>query len=447
MFYKKGLFFPDNFPWPHDSTISCLHKISVMNGISGNVTLSTYPMKKTRGVSATGRKTHMSKVLDEIYGSTHPSFSLLNEGSWIINHFPASARGLGKYCPDCLVTAGFVPNLFSLQFMVSCPWHKQALKPMCKNCLNIRHFVPNPFGSHVGYACPDCKYRVPNRAAIFEICRSRAADPFIMACNNFLGNLARLERLSVLDVLLYTSPVAADRTIPNAYGAREFLHDKAVKIWCKQLELTEPRWLPPSSDMYYRRFIHFHQRRLLKAHYNCACCRSLSRPDLGVQQCNMCLYTATLSLFRQKFEYLSNDQHPHLSGPASLALRKLAMTPHAAHNFFQMVFYQLVARLWFWSGSASRFVVHIDPEHFLQVLNCSMGLGMLDLLLGERLEGSYDCLLDLPADRMSMRRLMGAVKQDQGLTMRNFGNRAEFTTTAQSHLFFGSLKATAMFYL
>ncbi|MCY1458043.1 hypothetical protein D9M71_753930 [compost metagenome] len=72
---------------------------------------------------------------------------------------------------------------------------------------------------------------------------------------------------------------------------------------------------------------------------------------------------------------------------------------------------------------------------------------MLDRLLGTRLEGHYHCLLDLPADRTSLRRLIGAVTEDQGLMMRNFGNRAEFTTTAQSHLFFGSLNATAMFYL
>lgn len=447
MFYKMGLFFPDNFPWPHDSTITTLHKIAVVNGLNGGAILRIWPMKKTRGSSAIGRRSHMSKVLAEIYGPTRRSYSLSNDGDWIINHFPIAARGVAKYCPQCLAVAGFVPNFFSLKFIVDYPWHNQTLMPMCKNCLNIRKFVPSPFGSRVGYSCPDCKYWVPSRAAIFEVCRSRAADPFLRACHDFFLNLARLARMSVLDVLHYTPSDAAAPNTLNVYDAREFLPDKAVKVWCKRLEITAPGWFPPSNDLYYRRFIHFHQRRLLKAHRGCACCRSLSRPGLGEQQCNMCTYTAALSLFRQKFEYLSNDQHPHLSGPAALALRKLAMTPYTAHNFFQMVFYQLVARLWFWSNSASRFVVHIDPEHFFQILEGSMTSGMLDRLLGERLEGCYHCLLDLPADRTSMRRLMGSVIQDQGLMMRNFGNRAEFITTTQSHLFFGSLKATAMFYL
>lgn len=447
MRYKKGLFFPDDFPWPYDSTITTLHKIAVINGVSGSVILRTCPMKKTRDQSAIGRKTHMSMALGELYDSKYQPASLLNQDDWIINHFPISARGVAKYCPRCLEEAGFVPSLFSLQFMARCPWHNQILKPMCKICLNIHKFVPRPFGSGIGYTCPDCGYWVPKRAAIFEICRYRAADPLLSACRNFFLNLDRLARLSVLEVLNYGPSAATDPNASNIYDVREFLPDNTVTIWCKRLEVTAPRFLPPSSDLYYRRFIHFHQRRLLKAHHDCACCSSLSRPDLGEQQRNMCTYAAALSLFRQKFEYLSNDLHPHLSGSAALALSKLAMMPCTAHHFFQIVFYQLVSRLWFWSRSASRFVVHIDPEHFFEILNDGTTSGMLDRLLGTRLEGHYHCLLDLPADRTSLRRLIGAVTEDQGLMMRNFGNRAEFTTTAQSHLFFGSLKATAMFYL
>ncbi|AZE17465.1 hypothetical protein C4K09_3004 [Pseudomonas chlororaphis subsp. aureofaciens] len=445
MQYKKGLFLPDNFPCPYDSTISVLHKVAVINGVSGSVLLRTCPMKKTHVSSATGRRFHMSKVLDEIYGLN--SLSSLNEGSWIISHFPVSSQGVAKYCPRCLAEAGFVPSFFSLQFMVRCPWHNQALRPMCKKCLNIHKFVPRPFGSWIGYMCPDCEYWVPRRAAIFEICRNRAADPLHRASSAFFLNLDSLARLSVLDVLHYRPSAAADTNALNIYDAREFLPDTTVRQWYKRLEVTAPNLSPPASDMYYRRFIHFHQRRLLKAHHDCVCCRSLSRPDLGEQQYNTCIYAAALSLFRQKFEYLSNDQHPHLSGPAALALRALAMTPSTAHHFFQIMFYQLVSRLWFWSRSASRFVVHIDPEHFFQILDDGSALGMLDRLLGKRLEGCYHYLLDLPVDRTSLRRLMGAVKQDQGFIIRNFGNRAEFTTTAQSHLFFGSLKATAMFYL
>jgi hypothetical protein len=162
----------------------------------------------------------------------------------------------------------------------------------------------------------------------------------------------------------------------------------------------------------------------------------------------VCIYTAALSLFRQKFEYLNNALVvPRLSGPATLALAKLAMTPKVARRFFQSVFYQLVARLWFWSGSASRFVVHVDPEHFFDILENDRRSAMLDRLLGERLQGRYRCKFDLPADHASMRRLMGPIHSEQALEMRNFGNRAEFNTVAASTLFFGSLRATAMFYL
>lgn len=128
--------------------------------------------------------------------------------------------------------------------MVRCPWHNQTLRPMCKKCLNIHKFVPRPFGSWIGYMCSDCEYWVPRRAAIFEICRNRAADPLRRACSAFFSNLDSLARLSVLDVLHYLPSAAADPNALNIYDAREFLPDTTARQWCKRLEVTAPHLFP-----------------------------------------------------------------------------------------------------------------------------------------------------------------------------------------------------------
>jgi hypothetical protein len=290
---------------------------------------------------------------------------------------------------------------------------------------------------------------VPSRAAIFAACRFRGASPFIFACRDFLTNTARLHRLGVLDVLHF-AVVSDDRAHALAAGGvmQEALPDHTTKIWLKEFELGGPRPACNFPDEDYRRFVSFHQGRLLNAHRDCPCGGVLSLPDLGNSPRCVCVYNAALSLFRQKFEYLRSDQAvPRLSERASLELAKLNMAPKVARVFFQSVFYQLVARLWFWSRSASRFVAHVDLQHFFAVLEVGRNQTMLDRLLGERLQGRYRCLFDLPADRASLRRLMGPVQNAQALVIRNFGTCAELSTpTTTPTLFYGSLRATAMFY-
>jgi hypothetical protein len=122
------------------------------------------------------------------------------------------------------------------------------------------------------------------------------------------------------------------------------------------------------------------------------------------------------------------------------------MARKVARRFFQCVFYQLVARLWFWSRSGSQFVVRIDPRHFFAVLEAGRNRMSLDRLLGERLQECYVCNFDLPADRASMRQLIGPFHAGQSLTIRNFGSHVELSARAKSPIFYGVLSAMACFY-
>lgn len=449
MHYKHGLFFPDYFPWPFDHAVAIVHKAAVVNGVRGRVVLDTFPLKKASRTSKKGKDAHIEKALGEIYHDSRYAVSLTNSAKRAAAYFPKQVNGTAKYCAQCLTEAGFVAALFSLRFVVCCPWHQQPLKTLCERCLDVRKFAPTPFGSPVGYSCQDCGYWVPNRAAIFATCRSRGASPFIFACRDFLANTARLHRLGVLDVLHFTE-LSDDGVYALAAGAvmPEVLPDHTTKIWLKEFELGSPRPACNAPEDDYRRFVSFHQGRLLNAHRDCPCRGVLSLPDFGDSPRCVCVYNAALSLFRQKFEYLRSDQAvPRLSERASLELAKLNMAPKVARPFFQSVFYQLVARLWFWSRSASRFVVHVDLQHFFAVLEVGRNQTMLDRLLGERLQGRYRCMFDLPAHRASLRRLMGPVQIRQALVIRNFGTYAELSTpTTTPILFYGCLRATAMFY-
>lgn len=446
MYDNAGLFFPDNFPWPFDSPVAALHKAAVVNGVSGSVVLNTYSISKSLRGSNRGKEAQIQKALGEIYRPSRYFLSYSNTAKSIFDLFPSSVRGPGKYCPACLTAAGFVPALFSLRFVWCCPWHHQPLRTICKRCSDVRRFVPNPFGSPVGFECPDCGYWVPSRAAIFAACRCRAAQAFIDSCADFMDNVGRYARLSVLSVLHYDTPVASQTLSAHSAGP-EFRVDPTAKAWVTNLDLTSHDTFPPAPEEDYRCFINFHELRLLTTHRDCICCKSLSRPDLGDQPRSICIYTAALSMFRQKFEHFTNDQTPHLSTSASIALQALAMPRQVARTFFQSVFYRLIAQTWFWTRSTSRFVVHIDPVHFFEILESGRTSGMLDRLLGQRLDGKYRCKLDLPASKEAIRRLLGPGQIGQTLMMRNFGDRAEFTTQSLDRLFFGCLKATAMFYV
>lgn len=445
MHYKHGLFFPDYFPWQYEHAIAILHKTSVINGMRSQVVLRAVPLMPRwlwRGETA------IEEALHEIYDGSPGYLSFTSSLRLAADCFPKSVDGPLKYCAACLTETGFVPAIFALRFVVSCPWHHQPLNPLCERCHDIRKFTPTPFGSEVGYRCVDCGYWVPNRSAIFAICHTPAIHRHELACSMFVMNTFRLHRLAVLDVLHFdkltdcgAQPWADGGAIP------EFVRDATTNIWYKTLELGGPCAAPSSPDESYRRFVDFHQMRLLKAHRDCPCGAVLSRPDFGDASRSMCVYTAALSIFRQKFEDLSRaDAMPRLSAQAAQQLAKLQMAPWVAQRFFQCVFYQLVARLWFWSRAASQFFVHIDPRHFFAMLHAGQFLPMLDRLLGERWEGCCRCVLDLPADRAAMRQLMGPARDGQVLRLRNFGTRAELSTSAKSRLFFGSLRATAMFY-
>jgi hypothetical protein len=448
MYYKNGLFFPDYFPWPFEHAVASLHKAAVVNGVSGRVLLDSFPLKKTQRSSKKGKEAHIEKALGEIYQSSQPVVSLSSFANPVADYFPKSMNGTAKYCARCLAETGFVAAFFSLRFIVCCPWHQQPLKPLCARCQDIRKFTPTPFASVVGYSCQDCGYWVPNRPAIFAACRSRVVSPFIFACRDFLANTERLDRLAVLDVLHFARVPGRAQALAAACTISEVLPDETTKIWHKEFSMRCPYLAELDlPDEGYRRFVSFHQLRLLNAHRDCPCRGVLSLPDYGDSTRSVCLYNAALSLFRQKFEFeRTNQMIPSLSALAWEALLKQNMAPSAARVFYQCVFYQLLARLWFWSRSASRFFAHVDRYHFFAVLEASSNQTMLDRLLGQRLQGDYQCKFDLPADRVSMRRLLGPVEAEQVLVIRNFGNCAEFSSPAEPTLFYGTLKATPLFY-
>ncbi len=449
MHYKHGLFFPDNFPWPCDHAIAILHKTAVMNGVCGRVVLGTVPLTlAARRHTKNGREMHIESVLEEMYGST-PGYSRLHSSvNFATEYFPKSVFGPIKYCAQCLAETGLVPAIFSLRLVASCPWHHQPLKPLCKRCHDIWRFIPTPFGSPVGYRCADCGYWVPNRRALFAVCRSYSNDIAESACFHFLTNTLRLQRLGVLDVLHFSGltdgrvPALADcGVIP------EFTRDNTSKVWYRTLDLSGGGAAPGSPEECYQRFVRFHQMHLLKAHRDCPCGAVLSRPDFGEASRSMCVYSVALSIFRQKFESPDNAEAvTHLAEAALEQLAELQMAPRVARCFFQCTFYQLIARLWFWSRAASRFVVHIDPRHFWGVLDTGRSPIRLARLLGEGLQGRYSCEFDLPADRAAMRQLMGPAQFRQTLRIRNLGTRAELTAPATPRLFYGTLPATAMFY-
>lgn len=446
MHYKHGLFFPDNFPWSCDHALAILHKTAVVNGVCGRVLLRTLPLTRAWWTKK-GRETHIEKVLKELFGSSASFCWPSHDVKFVADGFPRIVFGPVKYCAACLAETGFVPTVFSLRVVIRCPWHHQPLKPLCGRCQDIWQFTPTPFGSPVGYRCEDCGYWVPSRGAIFASCRADATLPFRCACFHFVENTQRLQRLGVLDVLNFakltdcpTQGLADGGEIP------EFVRDDTTTYWYKRLDLSGPSAASGSPDEDYRRFVRFHQEHLLKAHRDCPCGAALSQPDCGDSSRSVCVYTVALSLFRQKFEYLScADAVPRLSEQASQQLAALRMAPRVARRFFQFVFYRLIARLWFWSRTAARFVVHIDPRHFGAGLEVG-SLSMLHLLLWKEWPGNYSYELDLPADRAAMRQLMGPVQAEQVLRISNFGTRAELSAPVTPRLFYGGLRATAMFY-
>ncbi len=425
-----------------------LHKAAVVNGVSGRVLMDSFPLKKARRSTKKGKEAHIEMVLGEIYHSSWPVVSLSNFAKPVADYFPKNVNGTAKYCARCLAETGFVAAFFALRFIVCCPWHQQPLKPLCERCQDIRKFTPTPFASVVGYSCQDCGYWVPNRPVIFATCRSCVVNPLIFACRDFLANTERLERLAVLDVLHYAALPDRAQALAGGGTIAEVLPDETTKIWQKEFSMRDPHMAElglPDED--YQRFVSFHQSRLLNAHRDCPCGGVLSLVDYGAPKRSVCVYNAALSLFRQKFELQRVfEKEPSISVPAYSALLEQNMAPSAVRVFFQCVFYQLVARLWFWSRSASRFFAHVDRDHFFAVLEASRNQIVLDRLLGKRLQGDYQCQFDLPADRVSMRRLMGPVEAEQVLVMRNFGNCAEFSTPAEPALFYGTLKATPLFY-
>lgn len=448
MYFRHGLFLPDDFPWPYDQAIAVLHKVAVVNGVSGRVVLSAVPQLNTRDGTNKGLETQIETALAGIYPSYLSHWSPSHLLRRTFDSFPKNAYGPIKYCAACLAETGFVPTIFSLRFMVSCPWHHQPLKPLCERCRDVRQFTPAPFGSPVGYRCEDCGYWVPNRAAIFAACRSSATGAYNLACLDFHNNTERLHRLAVLDVINFAKvPAEGAQVVADGCAIPEFLPDLTTKKWIKTFCLIA--WGRPttSPDECYRNFVRFHQVRLLKAHRTCPCCAVLSPPDFGDSSRCVCVYNAALSIFRQKFEYLSSDEtEPRLSEQASQQLEKLQMTDRGLHRFFLCMFYQLVSRLWFWSRAASRFVVHIDPRHFYALLDAARNCFVLDRLLDEWEPECFAIHFDLPADRAAMRQLLGPVQVGQALAIRNFGTRAELSTPATPRLFYGSLRATAMFY-
>lgn len=448
MYFRHGLFLPDNFPHPYDQAVAVLHKVAVVNGVSGRVVLSALPQRDTQNGTKKGLETQIETALAGIYPSYHSHWLLSHLLRRTFGSFPKHAYDPIKYCAACLAETGFVPTIFSLRFMVSCPWHHQPLTPLCERCHDVRLFTPAPFGSPVGYRCEDCGYWVPNRAAIFAACRSFATAPYVSACLNLQNNTERLHRLAVLDVLNFAEvPAEGAQVVADSCATPEILPDLSTKKWATIFCAIGWSKLTVSPDECYRSFIRFHQMRLLKAHHTCPCCAVLSRPDFGDSSRSMCVYNAALSIFRQKFEYLSSDEtEPQLSEQASQQLERLQMKAKELHRFFLCMFYQLVSRLWFWSRAAPRFVVHIDPRHFYALLDAARHRFVLDRLLGERESGCFSLYFDLPADRTAMRQLLGPVQNGQALAIRNFGTHAELSTPAPPRLFYGSLRATAMFY-
>ncbi|SDN81100.1 hypothetical protein [Pseudomonas jinjuensis] len=448
MHYKNGLFFPDNFPWPFDHAVAILHKAAVVNGVSGRVVLRMSQLMKSRRGSKKGRETQIEEALGEICSCSRCPSSYSNLIKGIGDFFPKNAFGPIKYCAECLAETGFVPTVFSLRFVASCPWHHHPLKPLCERCHDVRKFKPTPFGNPVGYRCKECGYWVPSRAAIFAACRSHTIVRHGLTCFAFYFNTERLHRLAVMDVIHFNETADDGRqALIDGCAIQEFLRDETTTVWRKKLDLNGPCAELSLPDEYYRDFVRFHQERLLKAHRDCTCCAVLSRPDFGDTPRSVCVYNAALSIFRQKFEYLSSGNvEPRLSEQAVQQLVKLQLQPWEARRFFQCVFYQLLARLRFWSCAASRFFVHIDPRHFFAVLNTDYTPVLLSRFLGKYLRTDYLCKFDLPTNRAALRQLLGPAQAGQALVIRNFGTRAELSTSATSRLFYGSLRATAMFY-
>lgn len=405
-------------------------------------------MAKARRDSRKGQEIHAEKVLCELYGRWQYFLSLTNTVTGVGDYFPKHVAGPAKYCAQCLDESGFVPAIFALRFIVNCPWHQQPLKPMCQKCRNVRKFKPAAFGSAVGYRCQDCGYWVPRRAVIFSATRTAAAAPFFNTCSAFLANTDRLHRLSVLDVLHFNLLAEGGAPAPATEGKiQEFLPNESSRIWIKTFELGG--FCPPQSspDECYESFVRFHQLRLLKAHRTCACCAVLSLPNFDCLPHEICVYTASLSLFRQKFECSTNDQMPpRLSARAAQELARLQMSPPNLRRFFQSAFYKLVARLHFWRHAASKFYVHVDCQNFSSVLEIRRDQTLLNLLIGEGLRGVHTCQIDLPADRSAMRALIGLSRNGPALAIRNNGSHVEFKSAAKNILFYGILPATAMFY-
>lgn len=448
MYYKNGFFLPDGFPWEFDHVVSVLHKVAVINGVSGKVLLSTVDQKKTTRGSVRGQAYRINKALENVCEWPYCYYENTHSAAYVEEFFPRHMSGAPKYCAQCLEETGLVPVLFTLEFVEFCPWHHLPLRVLCRRCCDVRKFKPEPFNSPVGYRCLDCGYWVSSRSSIVAACRCHAAEKFIKGCNAFFENAERFARLGVIDVLRVSrKQLIKDEPAVSVAVVNEIQPNEETKVWTKVLCLTSANDLHLLLDQSYRDFIRFHQWRLLRAHGSCICRARLLSADSLEGGRDLCVYSATLSLFRQKFEFSDAGQAlPRLSVHALTKLRALRMSPSEARRFFQCVFYDLMARIFFWRQHASRFFVHIDPMNFYHVFRSSRSDNVIDRLLGTPRQWEYRIRYDLPATRVAMRHLLRPCGGGDGLQGEAHAGHAEFMTHAQDARFFGDIRATAMFY-
>lgn len=448
MYYKGGFFLPDGFPWEFDHVVSVLHKVAVINGVSGKVLLSTVDQKKTTRGSVRGQAYRINKALENVCEWPYCYYENTHSADYVEGFFSQHLSGPPKYCAQCLEETGFVPVLFMLKFVEFCPWHHLPLRALCRRCCDVRKFKSEPFNSPVGYRCLDCGYWVSSRSSLVTACRCHAAEIFVKGCNAFFENVERLARLGVIDVLHFSrKSLIKDEPVASVAEVNEIQPNTETKRWTKTLCLTSASDLPLRLDQSYRDFIRFHERRLLRAHGSCICRAMLLPADSLEGGRDLCVYSATLSLFRQKFEFSDAGQAlPRLSVHAMTKLRALSMSPSEARRFFQCVFYDLMARIFFWRQHASRFFVHIDPMNFYYVFRSGRFDNVFDRFLHVPGQWEYRKRYDLPATRLAMGHLLRPCDEGEGLRAEVSAGRAEFMTHAQDARFFGDIRATAMFY-
>lgn len=432
MHYNRGYFFPDGFPTPFEAAFATVQRAAVINGVPARALLLAF--SPGEGDHRWRHGSVASATIQGLYAPGRPYLANTHFIGSVAQFFAPRVMDKLQYCPLCAADSGYLSLFFHLRCVRWCPWHRIELKSLCAQCADAAAFCPD----RNSQPCATCGYAVPSLKVILDslrsgLCAQRAAHSL-----RLFSTLARLQRLGILDTMrLGEGPIDPPVLIQPHSFYEAFEEDSTLRRYRVALDmrggedsLTQPRQV----DVVYRRFVSFWRSRLLRRHRHCL---HNANSSLGIRERGSCVFALTLMLFRQKFETLPiSNTRICMSDRALECLSELGFTRSSLRNYFKVMFYRLLSRLWYRCAHSNGFSVRVDSRFFFTPF-----LGRTPSLsdyLGETIRGRvHEIIIDLPAGLPVLRKLMSHGRTDALLRISHAAGTVSVHTDAQPKFLFG----------